>query len=331
MANAVYPNILTEIRDSVKDGLDCSHGIMQEVARAAPGSLSRYMNELVSRKGKRMRATFVLLIASARGRLELERASKVAASIELLHLATLVHDDIIDESERRRNELTAHKKWGSRVAVLVGDYALSKSLELIINDVDRRIPTSISTSASRLVAGEILEIEHTGNLALSLEQYYEVIYGKTASLWETSGECGAVVAGFDVDMVRACGKLGCNMGMAFQIIDDLLDYGVGAENLGKETHTDLQNGLMTMPLILFFKNAKPEEKDEMIRLLTQSVDGQSMAAIRRLLSQTNSFSEAKELAVEKIEDCFGILERFPDSRFSEYLRELCEILANRSF
>ncbi len=330
MKEVVFPNVLNEIKDSVSSGLDESHEIMKAVSKNAPGRLSFYMDELVSRKGKRMRATFVFLIAATKKGFSQRRAALVASSIELLHLATLVHDDIIDESERRRHELTAHKKWGAQIAVLVGDYALSKALELIIEDEDRRIPTSISGSSSKLVAGEILEIEHSGKLGLTMEEYYEVIYGKTASLWESCGECGAIIAGFDDELVKETANLGKNMGMAFQIIDDLLDYGFGAEDLGKAKNSDIQNGLTTMPLILFFESCSSEDKAKMEALINGEVGAEDMKEISAMLTQSGSFQKAKDIAFEKIEACFDTIKKFPESKEKGYLKDLCEMLANRS-
>jgi geranylgeranyl pyrophosphate synthase len=327
---ANYIETLDEIRNSVKPELDRSYEIMQEVASSAPGSLSGYLRDLVSRKGKRMRPTFVLLVASSGGNNSTERAALVSSSIELLHLATLVHDDIIDGSDMRRNGKTAHKKWGPRIAVLVGDFALSKALELIINEEDRRIPQSISRAASHLIAGEIMEIEQLGNMDLSLDDYFQVIHGKTASLWETCGECGAVLADFSEEMVNRCADLGKNMGAAFQIIDDLLDFGVGAKNLGKEVNIDLQNGLITLPLILYFKYNNSEKNSEMKSLLSDGINGNEQARIIELLDQSDCFRRTKDMALEKIQNCISTLKMFPVSQYFNHLIDFCEIMGHRS-
>ncbi|MFC1584507.1 polyprenyl synthetase family protein [Fibrobacterota bacterium] len=330
MNKTVFLDTLAKLRESVSPELTRAHEIMHEVATTAPGSLSKYLVELVARKGKRMRATFVLLIASSGREKSVERSALISASIELLHLATLVHDDIIDGSDMRRNGMTAHKKWGPRIAVLIGDFALSKALELIINEKDRRIPQSISRAASRLIAGEIQEIELSGNLDLTADEYFEVIYGKTASLWETCGECGALLAGFDDETVGKCTRLGKNMGMAFQIIDDLLDYGIGAEDLGKEVNTDLQNGLITLPLIFFFQNNDQGKTSEMKSLLNSTPDKPGNRRVIELLDETGSFKKTKEMAIEKINYCMNTINEFPRSRYFEYLIELCEIMLHRS-
>jgi geranylgeranyl pyrophosphate synthase len=323
-----HQDVLERLRQSVAPELERSHQIMHEVATNTPGNLSHYLDPLVSRPGKRMRAVFIMLLVRAMKDTYSERAALVAASVELLHLATLIHDDIIDESELRRNEETAHKKWGTQVAVLIGDYALSQSLELVMDDADRRLPKNICLAASKLVAGEILEVEHAGTLDLTHEVYQEVIYGKTASLWETCGECAAVVAGLDQDEVQKWAELGRHLGMAFQIIDDLLDYGVGAEDLGKKSNSDLKNGLTTLPLILFFQEASEEQKQSMKDLLAGETV--STTEVSTLLAQVGSFQKTKEIALEHIHHCVECIQAFPESEYRDRLLELCDLMKNRS-
>jgi len=325
-----YSVLLQDLRNAVSKDLEEAEKVLVSVAQSAPGLMPGYINDLISHPGKKMRATFLILIAQSSGHYPKERTALVAASIELLHLATLVHDDIIDNSELRRNQATAHKKWGTRLAVLIGDYALSKSLELIIDDVERRIPASVSRASSALIAGEILEIERWGQLDLSLEGYFEVIYGKTASLWETCGECGALLAGYNSDFVSECMKLGKQIGLAFQIIDDLLDYGVGALDLGKSKNSDLQNGLVTLPLILFFKGASPVEGEQMKSLLAASTEVGSPEKIHELLQNKGCFEEAKSMAINAIESSIEILNKFPPSEKQKLLLELCALMAHRS-
>lgn len=325
-----YPTLLGSLRQAVISDLEAAESVIAEVVSSAPGQMPTYLSELVSHPGKKMRATFLILIAQARGNYDKARTAKVAASIELLHLATLVHDDIIDNSELRRNQATAHKKWGTRLAVLLGDYALSKSLELIIDDVERRIPASVSRASSQLIAGEILEIERWGKLDLSLEAYFEVIYGKTASLWETCGECGGLLAGFEPSFVNDCMLLGKQIGLAFQIIDDLLDYGVGAMDLGKSKNSDLQNGLVTLPLILYFQKANPTQADQMKALIAGSSSQENHDAIHAALDGLGCFADAKKMALDNIESSMAILQKFPTSDRQKLLLELCELMAHRS-
>jgi octaprenyl-diphosphate synthase len=187
-ASVPYEQVLMEARACVAGALDEVHKVMLEVADHAPGKLSGQLNSLLVRKGKRIRSTFLFLLASCgKGGLT-ERAVRAAAAIELIHLASLVHDDIIDDSDLRRNEKTAHKRWGNRMAVLLGDYTLAKSMEMVWSDRDHRSPLSLSKASSRLIMAEVMEVEGAGNADLTLEQYFAVIEGKTAALLMACGE-----------------------------------------------------------------------------------------------------------------------------------------------
>jgi octaprenyl-diphosphate synthase len=329
-AVVTYEQVLKDARDCVAAGLDEVHKVMLEVADKAPGKLSGQLNSLIVRKGKRIRSTFLFLLASTGRNWNSERAVRVAAAIELIHLASLVHDDIIDDSDLRRNEKTAHKRWGNRMAVLLGDYTLAKSMEMVWSDRDHRIPLSLSKASSRLIMAEVLEVEGAGNADLSEQQYFDVIEGKTAALLMACGECGSILAGFDEAMVKSGNELGRNFGMAFQIIDDLLDFGYGAENLDKRTFSDLKNGYFTLPLILFFETCSPAERKEMLALLTTAGLESSQIQIKRLLESRMAFQRARDIAVAKINACMPFLESLPDTPAAQHLKKLCRLMTDRS-
>lgn len=329
-AEIPYEQVLKEARDSVSAGLDRVHEMMLEVADSAPGTLAGHLNSLLVRKGKRIRSTFLLLLANTGGNVNSERAARVSAAIELIHLASLVHDDIIDGSDLRRNEKTAHQRWGNRMAVLLGDYTLARSMEMVWSDRDHRLPLSLSKASSRLIMAEVLEIDQAGNVDLTLEQYFSVIEGKTASLLQACGECGAILAGLDDAGLKAGAELGRNFGIAFQIIDDLLDYGFGAENLDKRTFSDLKNGNVTLPLILFFAACTREEKEKMKELLAHGQLEDSQIQIKRMLDSRRAFEEARDIAIEKINACMPFLLSLPDTEAARHLRKVCRLMTERS-
>lgn len=329
-ASVSYERVLMEARACVAESLDAVHKVMLEVADHAPGRLSGQLNSLLVRRGKRIRSTFLfLLAASGKGGIT-ERAIRAAAAIELIHLASLVHDDIIDDSDLRRNEKTAHKRWGNRMAVLLGDYTLAKSMEMVWSDRDHRIPLSLSKASSRLIMAEVMEVDGAGNADLTLDQYFDVIEGKTAALLMACGECGAILAGFDESMVREGLELGRNFGMAFQIIDDLLDFGFGAENLDKRTFSDLKNGYFTLPLILFFESCTPAERQRMLGLLATAGTEASQAEIKSLLETRMAFQKARDIAIDKINACMPFLEKLPESPASGHLKRVCRLMTDRS-
>lgn len=325
-----YDQVLKEARDSVGAGLEKVHALMLEVADLAPGTLAGHLNSLLVRRGKRIRSTLLLLLAGTGRSLNLERAARVAAAIELIHLASLVHDDIIDGSDLRRNEKTAHQRWGNRMAVLLGDYTLARSMEMVWSDRDHRLPLSLSKASSRLIMAEVAEIDQAGNADITLEQYFSVIEGKTASLLQACGECGAILAGFDDAMVRDGAELGRNFGIAFQIIDDLLDYGFGAENLDKRTFSDLKNGNFTLPLILFFSECSVSERAKMRELLAQPGLESSQVQVKRMLEARGVFAKARDIAVERLNAGMPFLNGLPDNEASRHLRRVCRLMTDRS-
>ncbi len=328
--NADYASILGDARQFVEPGLDRVHVIMESVADGAPGNLAGHLRQLLSRRGKRVRSTFLLLLAQAGRDFDLERAARVCAAVELIHLGSLIHDDIIDGSDLRRNEKTAHQRWGNRVAVLLGDYTMSKSMELVWGDPDRRIPLSLSRASSALIRAEMLEVERAGRMDLTLEQYDEIIAGKTAALFETCGECGALLADFAAGDVARAARLGRDFGLAFQIIDDLLDFGIGNGDLDKRTFSDVKNGLLTLPLILYLNACGEEEKAEMLALLETSGEEPSQRRIREALEGHDAFGMARAMAEEKVRDGLSFIETLPDSPATHHLRQVCSLMTERS-
>lgn len=329
-AEVSYEQILREARESVGAGLDEVQNLMMEVAEGAPGRLREQLTSLLSRRGKRIRSTFLFLLASTGKNWSFERAARAAAAIELVHLASLVHDDIIDGSDMRRNEKTAHQRWGNRMAVLLGDYTLAKAMEMVWGDRDHRIPLSLSRASSRLIAAEVLEVEQAGNAGVTQGQYFNVIEGKTAALLQACGECGAILAGCDDAGVRQGVELGLNFGMAFQIIDDLLDFGFGALNLDKRTFSDVKNGYVTLPVILFFETCSPADRETMNGLLANASQEQDQVRIASLLERSGAFDRAREMAVARINACMPFLESLPDNDSSRHLRRVCRVMTDRS-
>lgn len=330
-ARTTYQQVVQVARSHVQPGLDLSDSLMLQVAEQAPGELCKRMTQLSSRKGKRIRSILLFLLAETGEKpADPLRAARAAASVEMLHLASLVHDDVIDESPQRRGVRTAHTEWGNKIAVLVGDYILSKSMEFVVDEDDRRIPKCLAEAASALIAGEIMELDYAGRRDLTLEQYLQVIEGKTASLVDACARCGAVLAGHSPELVDACGKLGSHFGIAFQIIDDLLDYGVGAGDLGKAKFSDLNNGLVTLPLLFYFADCDAAERASFEDLLSRAVEAGVAQQIVAQLQLKGSFEKTKEMAMEHLADAADILSRLPATPARDLLVSFFGSMAERS-
>jgi octaprenyl-diphosphate synthase len=325
-----YEVVLQEARDFVAADLEAVQALMVSVAQEAPGRLGEALTDLLKRKGKRIRSTFLLLLASTKAGLDRQRAARACAAIELIHLASLIHDDIIDNSDLRRNEKAAHKRWGNRFAVLLGDYILAKSMEMIWSDGDHRVPLALSQASSRLISAEVIEIDQAGRDDITVEQYLATIEGKTAALLEACGQCAGVIAGFDAAAIRHCVLIGRHFGVAFQIIDDLLDFGYGAVNLDKRKFSDLKNGLFTLPLLLFLESASPTEREEVKVLLADAADEKSQARITSLLVKAGVFEKARAMAATRIEASLPMIAALPQGQAATHLRRVCGLMIERT-
>jgi len=322
-----YQYIIEEARNLVKPSLELSDKMMRQVAKNSPQGLRERITQTVERPGKRLRSILLFLLSQSNGEIkDLERMAKAASSVEMLHLASLVHDDVIDHSEFRRGVSSLQHSFGNKIAVLAGDYMLAQSLVFVINEEDRRIPHSLANAASSLVAGEILEVDLSGNINISFEDYIRVIEGKTASLLVSCAQSGAILAGYNNEIVEECGNLGLHFGIAFQIIDDILDYGIGAEALGKNNFGDLQNGLITLPLLLYFKK---NPKEEMETLVKNATDPSTAILITERLKNENCFEEAKIIACSHLFKAMEVLEKLPQSHINTLLKDFFEAMAER--
>ena len=322
-----YQYVIKKARSLVAPSLKLSDKMMRHVAENSPKGLRERITQTVERPGKRLRSILLFLLAQSNGEVkDLERIARAASSVEMLHLASLVHDDVIDRSEFRRGVSSLHHAFGNKIAVLAGDYMLAQSLVFVINEEDRRIPHSLANAASTLVAGEILEIDLAGNINISFEDYIRVIKGKTASLLVSCTQSGAILAGYSNEIVEECGNLGLHFGIAFQIIDDILDYGIGTESLGKKNFDDLKNGLITLPLLLYFQK---NPKDEMESLIKNAADPNTTALIVEKLKNANCFEEAKEIACSHLLKATEVLKKLPKSHINTLLKDFFEAMAER--
>ena len=327
---ADFQLILGQARELVHDQLDLSDKVIMQVAAAAPAGISERLVSLFGRKGKRIRSTLLCLIANCgNSPADSSRVAHACASVELLHLASLVHDDIIDGTELRRGQITAHKEWGTQVAVLIGDYVLSQSMRCVINEKDREVPVIISDAADKLIVGEIMELDHCGETTLSRATYNEIIDGKTAALIEAATRLGGIMAGFDKPLVDECAKMGAHFGIAFQIIDDLLDYGYGSKNLDKAKFTDLSNGLITLPLLYYFEDCNASERTEMEALIKKASEEGVAEKILERLNAKKSFDKAKAEAQEHLEKALEIADKFPKNTFTEEIVAMFSSMSDR--
>jgi octaprenyl-diphosphate synthase len=290
--------------------------------------LDQIMKYIIHRKGKQIRPMFVFLSAGMCGGIS-EATYRGASLIELLHTATLVHDDVVDDSNYRRGFFSINALWKNKIAVLVGDYLLSRGLLLSVDNEDFSLLKLVSTAVKEMSEGELLQIEKARKLDISEEIYYEVIRKKTASLIASCCAVGAASAGCDVETVEKARLLGEKIGMAFQIKDDLFDYG-NAE-IGKPTGIDIKEKKMTLPLIYALNHADKSTKNHVISLVKRhSNKPAKVSEVIEFVKNSGGIEYTQQAMISFMNEANAILETFPESEYRTSLQGLVQYTIERT-
>ena len=229
-------------------------------------------NHLISSGGKRLRPMLTLAMASLAGYAG-EGHVKLAASVEFMHTATLLHDDVVDESELRRGRLSARMVWGNEASVLVGDFLLGQAFRMMVEVGSLRALDILSSAAATIAEGEVMQLAAAKNTATTEDEYLAVIRGKTAELFAAACEVGPVLGGRPKAEQTAAASFGMNLGIAFQLVDDVLDYGGKSAKLGKNVGDDFREGKITLPVVLAFRRGNDVEREFWVRALEQGKIG----------------------------------------------------------
>ena len=282
--------------------------------------------------GKRIRPLLTLVSAKLCGYKNGSRDVNLAACIELIHNATLLHDDVIDNSNLRRGIKTANSLWGNQSSILVGDYLFSRCFEMMVEDGSQEILKLLSSTSSRIAQGEVLQLEHRGEVDLLEETYFNIISMKTAALFAAATKVGACLGERSKKEKDALESYGKNLGLAFQIADDALDYFSSSTIFGKEIGKDFYEGKTTLPLIIIFQRANLEERSFLKEIFkkkkrTEEDFTETLALINKYKAVESSFKRA-EYFVNVSHDALGI---FHHSEEKKVLQNLTEFSLNRSF
>ncbi len=281
--------------------------------------LNRITHYVVNRKGKQMRPMFVFLIAKMTNNGEVnDRTYRGASVIELIHTATLVHDDVVDESNKRRGFFSINALWKNKIAVLVGDYLLSKGLLLYIDNEDFDLLKIISVAVREMSEGELLQIEKARELDITEDVYYEIIRQKTATLIAACCAMGAKSVNDSKEEVEIMRKFGELIGMAFQIKDDLFDY--GSEKIGKPTGIDMKEQKMTLPLIYTLNNCSSKEKRWVINSIKNyNTNKERVRELIDFVKTKGGLDYAVSKMKEYQQEALQILQKYPETPFKESL------------
>jgi octaprenyl-diphosphate synthase len=290
--------------------------------------LDRIMNYIVKRKGKQLRPMFVLLTAKAFGDIS-ESTYRGAALIELLHTATLVHDDVVDDANYRRGFFSVNALWKNKIAVLVGDYLLSRGLLLSIEHGDFELLRIVSNAVREMSEGELLQIEKARKLDITEEVYFEIIRKKTASLIASCCAVGAASNCVDGEAIERARLFGEKVGMAFQIKDDLFDY--GTDEIGKPLGIDIKEKKMTLPLIYALSKATWLEKRRIINMIkNESNKPAKVAQVIEFVKNSGGMQYATGVMEQYQAEAYAILNTFPESATRQSLEQLVRFTIERN-
>ena len=327
-ANSAY----LELKNLLGDKLQKVENLIQEKLRSEVNLIQKMSNHHLRSGGKRLRALLTLESAKLTGYKEDKRDINLAACVELIHSATLLHDDVIDESELRRGLKTTNSVWGNQSSILVGDYLLSRCFEMMVEDGDLEVLKLLSSTSSKIAQGEVLQLQHKGEADLLEETYIDIINLKTASLFSAATKTGACLSGSNEKEKKALESYGRNLGLAFQIADDALDFYAKEKLFGKEIGKDFFEGKVTLPMIIIFQKGNKEEKNFLNEIMrkekrTEQDFNNTLSLINKYKAVEATFKKA-EFFVNVSYDALAI---FPDNEDKKILQNLTSFSLNRSF
>ena len=287
--------------------------------------IARY---ITSAGGKRIRPLLVLLFSNALGFKGAERF-ELAASVEFIHTATLLHDDVVDESGLRRGRETSNAVFGNAASVLVGDFIYSRAFQMMVSVNQMRVLQVLSDATNIIAEGEVLQLMNMHDADLQVDDYLKVIRYKTAKLFEASARLGAVLANSSPDVEEACADYGRSLGTAYQLIDDLLDYEGSTAELGKNVGDDLREGKPTLPLLIAMERGTDDERT-LIRKAIENGEVEQLAEVIAIVRRTGAIDATRESAREQTMRALDSLVSLEDSAYKDALIELCSRSLERS-
>jgi len=320
------PNF-ADVVELARDDMDAVDRLISTSLESDVALVSQVSQYIVTSGGKRLRPLLVLLAARALG-YEGKQHIRSAAIIEFIHTATLLHDDVVDSSARRRGRDTANTVFGNQASVLVGDFLYSRAFQMMVDIDSMRVMQILSDATNTIAAGEVMQLMNVHDPDTTEESYRQVIYRKTARLFEAGAQIAAVLAGRDPADVAAMVTYGQNLGAAFQLVDDALDYNASADELGKNLGDDLAEGKATLPLIYAMRQAVPDDKD-LIRNAIIEGGLDQLERITAIIKTTGALEYTARRAQEAADTAIAALSDIPDSAHKQALIAIAEFSIQR--
>jgi octaprenyl-diphosphate synthase len=312
----------------VADEMRQVDGVIQRRLASDVALINQIAHYIISAGGKRVRPMLVLLFSGALGFRGPERF-ELAATVEFIHTATLLHDDVVDESALRRGRQTANALFGNAASVLVGDFVYSRAFQMMVSVNRMRVLEVLADATNVIAEGEVLQLMNMHDPDLAVNDYLRVIRYKTAKLFEASARLGAVLAEARPEVEQACAAYGRSLGTAFQLVDDLLDYEGSTAQLGKNVGDDLREGKPTLPLLLAMERGSPAERG-LIRHAIEHGEVDRLADIVEIVRQTGAIAATRDAARSEADEAVRQLALLPESTHREALLEFCVRSVERS-
>lgn len=320
---------LTTIKTLVRDRLDQVEQLLDEQLSSSIPLIKELSGHLIHSGGKRIRPLLVILMSQAYGNTGQEDVL-LGTAIELVHAATLLHDDVVDNSSLRRGQKTANAIWDNAASVLVGDFLYSRSFQLMVKANNLEILGMLASATNAISEGEVLQLQNRHNPDIEEENYIKVLRYKTGTLFAASTQIGAILALRPTEEIKVMADFGEYLGVAFQLIDDVLDYAADESTLGKSLGDDLADGKITMPLLYTLSMAKEEEK-AFIRQAIMEGQREALPELKKLIDRYQGLQYTQRLAKHYGEEAHRCIEILPDTPYREALFSLINIAVDREF
>ncbi|MGI4845445.1 MAG: octaprenyl diphosphate synthase [Janthinobacterium lividum] len=316
------------IAHSIATDMEAVNTVIRQRLHSEVSLVNQIAEYIISAGGKRIRPVLVLLLANAYGYKGTDH-HELAAVVEFIHTATLLHDDVVDESSMRRGRQTANALFGNAASVLVGDYLYSRSFEMMTSLDNMRVMSILSRATTVIAEGEVLQLLNMHDPDVTHESYLNVIRSKTAKLFEAAAELGALVGGAGDEQIAAAGEYGRSLGTAFQLIDDVLDYAGDAAEIGKNLGDDLREGKPTLPLIWLMENGTPEQR-QLVRSCIEHGDEAQFEAVLAAVSSSGALDYTRRQAEQAARRAAEAISGLPESVYKASLLQLCSFAVDRN-
>ena len=327
---AQQPTLLEGIRNTVTADLAAVDAVVRRELASDVALVNEVSEYIIGAGGKRLRPLLVLLAARAAGLGALGPQVPGAVIIEFIHTATLLHDDVVDGSHQRRGRDTANEVWGNAASVLVGDFLYSRAFQLMVKLKSLRVMEIMADATNVIAEGEVLQLMNANDPDTTEERYLEVIYRKTARLFESGAQIAAVLAGADAGTEQALATYGRHLGNAFQLVDDSLDYRGSPAQRGKNVGDDLSEGKPTLPIIYALKHGTPSQQ-ALLRGAIETGGLTELAKVVQAIESAGGLEYTARLAQREVDLALLALEPIPDTVHVEALRQLAGFAVSRSY